>query len=231
MTALEGRAVGERLAMRVTRPLLERLPRGDGHAVLVLPGLLTDDRSTAPLRDLLRSLGYRTHGWAQGTNLGPTQPIVDGLSRRVADLVERHTTMSLVGWSMGGMFARAIARERPDAIRQVITLGSPIRLGTPDGLGGAGRGPLPVPTTSVYSRSDGIVHWSASLVKASPRAENVEIIGSHCGLGVNPSVAVVIADRLAQPAGTWAPFEAPWWLRLNYPTPADFDQGIAVDAD
>jgi pimeloyl-ACP methyl ester carboxylesterase len=225
MTALEGRAVGERLAMRVTRPLLERLPRGDGHAVLVLPGMLTDDRSTEPLRDLLRSLGYRSYGWRQGINLGPTQAIIEGLSRRVDELVERNTTLSLVGWSMGGMFARAIARERPNAIRQVITLGSPIRLGSPDG----DRGPLPVPTTSVYSRSDGIVHWSASLVKASPRAENVEIIGSHCGLGVNPSVAVVIADRLALPEGSWTPFEPPWWLRMNYPTPADFDQGIDSD--
>lgn len=226
MTALEGRVVAERLAMRVTRPLLERLPRGDGHAVLVLPGLLADDRSTEALRDLLRSLGYRSYAWRQGVNLGPTQQIVDGLSQRVDELLEKNGSMSIVGWSLGGIFARGIARERPDSVRQVITLGSPIRLASSGGRGGGARGPLPVPTTSIYSRTDGIVHWSSSLVKASPRAENVEVIGSHIGLGVNPSVAVVIADRLAQPTGSWSPFTPPWWLRLNYPEPADYNQGI-----
>ncbi len=225
---LEGRAVGERLAMRASRPLLERLPRGDGHAVLVLPGLLTDDRTTEPLRDLLRKLGYRSYGWRLGPNVGPTQQIVDGLGRRVSDIIERNGPISLVGWSLGGVFARSIARDIPQSVRQVITLGSPLHLGSSrDPVDGA-RGPLPVPTTSVYSRTDGIVHWSASLVKASPRAENVEIIGSHCGLGVNPTVAFVVADRLAQTSGSWEPFEPPWWLRMNYPRPADFNQGITA---
>ena len=244
MTALESRVVSEYASWAVTRPAMQCLPNGDGHPVLVLPGFTAADRSTARLRELLRSLGYRTYGWGLGANLGPTPRIVDGIRRRVDRITAaRGEPISVIGWSLGGIFARVMAREQPDRFRQVITMGSPFRM-TPDdrsaasgmwdrlrplhddeileGLDVRDRGELPVPTTAIYSRTDGVVWWRACLETVGPQAENVEVYGSHCGLGFNPSVAYVIADRLAQPADDWQPFEAPLWAKAAYPTPVDY---------
>ncbi len=239
LTVLEVRAIAERLLLSATAPLLQNLPRGDGHAVLVLPGFTADDRSTGPLRDLLVELDYRAIGWGLGSNLGPTPRIVDG----VADLLHRTLDetgepVSIVGWSLGGIFGRELARREPDSIRQVITLGSPIQMVDGDRAAVSGiwdslshtfdtelirevsqarRPPLPVPTTAVYSRSDGIVYWRTCLEHEREHAENVEVFGSHCGLGFNPSVAYVVADRLSQAAGTWSRFRSPLLLRGLFP--------------
>jgi pimeloyl-ACP methyl ester carboxylesterase len=194
------RAVSELGTSFAVAPLLARAPRGDGHAVVVLPGFGASDSSTVPLRRFLRGLGYHVHGWRLGRNQGPTQRIVSGLETRFTGLSELHgAPISIVGWSMGGIYAREIARRDPTAVRQVITLGSPFHL--------AGRrGSIDVPVTNVYSRTDGIVSWRDCLDDPGPQRENIEVRGSHCGLGHNAAALLVIADRLAQPVGAWAPF-------------------------
>jgi len=225
-------------------PLRQLLPAGDGHPVLVLPGLLADDASTWTLRRILRDLGYRVHGWRLGRNLGPTAATVAGLQNRLFDVRSRYgSAVSLIGWSLGGIYARALARETPAAVRQVITLGSPIRLANerqtrasramnrfahlyvvPRELPQSGIDPLPVPATSIYSRYDGIVAWQTCLDSPSARAENIAVVASHLGIGHHPAVIWAIADRLAQPRDRWSPFRAPWALRSLYPrsdTPLD----------
>jgi pimeloyl-ACP methyl ester carboxylesterase len=140
-----------------------------------------------------------------GRNLGFGRHVRDGLD---ALLAARHDTggpVSLVGWSLGGVHAIELARRRPDAVRSVITLGSP--------LAGRYLPPTSVPATSVYSRTDAIVDWRSSLLPERPVHENVEVRGSHLGLGHNPSVAVIVADRLAQQPASWQPFTAPRWAR------------------
>jgi hypothetical protein len=221
-----------------TLPLGQLLPVGDGHPVLVLPGLLADDSSTWTLRRILRHLGYRVHGWRLGRNIGPTAATVSGLQNRLLDLRSRYdAAVSVIGWSLGGIYARTLARDTPSAVRQVITLGSPIRLAH-QGQSRAGRAfnryahlhvvprelplesgvdALPVPATSIYSRYDGIVAWQACLDLPSARAENIAVIGSHFGFGHHPAVIWAIADRLAQPLGQWAPFRPPRTLRPLYP--------------
>jgi pimeloyl-ACP methyl ester carboxylesterase len=235
-----GRAVADFALYLAARPLAARLPRGDGHPVLVLPGLLADDRSTLALRGVLRRLGYEVHGWGLGRNIGPTALCVSGIRDKVAQLTEEHGgPVSVIGWSLGGIFARDIARRSPDSVRQVITLGSPFRLARfsqtraskvferyshlhvehrslplePDG-------PLPVPATSIYSHFDGIVHWQTCLDTPGERCENIAVMSSHLGLGHHPASIWAITDRLAQPAGTWAPFKAPLFLRPAFPRPA-----------
>jgi pimeloyl-ACP methyl ester carboxylesterase len=225
-------------------PLAPTLPDGDGHPVLVLPGLLAGDASTVALRSVLARLGYAVCGWDLGRNIGPTAKVVQGLDERLADCAQRHgRAVSLVGWSLGGIYARTLALRSPHLVRQVVTLGSPFRLTSPSQSRASraferfshlhvkptqlpferGAAPVPVPATSIYSRYDGIVAWQACLDTPSPRAENVEVIGSHLGLGHNPSVIWVVADRLAQPEGAWRPFRPPSVLRPFYPQRAGSD--------
>lgn len=247
MTLLESRAALEYANWRALTPLLRRLPAGDGHPVLVLPGFTAADRSTARLRWLLRELGYRTYGWRLGANLGPTPNIVDGLHQRVDRIraANGDQPITVIGWSLGGIFARVLARENPDYFRQVITLGSPFRMRMGDrsavshlwdslaplhdqqfleAFAKHERPPLHMPTTSVYSRTDGVVNWRMCLETKSPISENVEVIGSHSGLGFNTAVAYVIADRLAQPVGEWRRFRSPLLLRALYPAAKNYRQ-------
>lgn len=200
--AIDGaRSAGELGAMGAVMPLLRRAPKGDGHPVLVLPGLGGGDRSTTPMRWFLRDRGYFVHGWRLGRNLGPNAKTIQGMRDRVKQLSEEHEgqAISLVGWSMGGIFAREIARATPQVIRQVITLGSPFSM--------VGRGlALQVPTSAIYTRNDGVVDWRNCMETPGTRRENIEVKGSHTGLGHNPAVLLAVADRLAQPKGSWAPF-------------------------
>jgi len=126
------------------------------------------------------------------------------LPRRLHDLHEATgRPVSLVGVSLGGVFARQLARDHPGVVRQVVTLGSPFRPRE------EGLPPLPVPSTAIYTRGDGIVGWQSCLDREGPTSENVEVPGSHCGLGHNPIAVRVVTDRLAQPEGTWQPFDRP----------------------
>lgn len=209
-------------------------PRGDGHRVLVLPGFTGSDRSTAALRGFLRRKGFDARGWDLGTNLGGPEQRgdLDDLLRRM--LAESSEPISLVGWSLGGVLARNVARRQPEAIRSLITLGSPIggsptrtrawrlyrkihpgdEAGLVARLTDAGRRDAPenVPSTAIWSRSDGIVPWRISCEQPGPTRENLEVLSSHLGLGVNAAVLYAVADRLSQPRAGWRPFEAPWWL-------------------
>ena len=235
-----GRAAIEFGLLLGALPFSRALPTGDGHPVLVLPGLMAADDSTWPLRRILRRLGYRVHGWRLGRNLGPTDVAINGMRDRLDDLHTRYdAAITVIGWSLGGIYARALARNFPLAVRGVITLGSPFRLSHDSQSRASGvfnhythlhthrsatpleleRNPLPVPATSIYSRYDGIVAWQACLDVPSARAENIAVLGSHFGYGHNPAVIVVVADRLAQPLGRWEPFQPPRALRRLFPRP------------
>ncbi|HXY42576.1 MAG TPA: alpha/beta hydrolase [Acidimicrobiales bacterium] len=226
------RAVAELAWFGASRRLLARAPRGDGHPVLVLPGLLASDRSTGPMRSFLDSLGYDVSGFQLGRNI-PTPELIQRLRDRLADLrIRDGRPTSIIGWSLGGIYARQIARRAPDWVRLVVTLGSPFRRvegeesvavpvmramgerGNIEWPGfAAGDEPLPVPSTSIFSRTDGVVPWRACLDTIGGRHETLEVTGSHCGLGHHPAALWAIADRLAQPAGQWAPMEVPPALR------------------
>jgi pimeloyl-ACP methyl ester carboxylesterase len=226
--------------LTASAPLFAALPHGDGHPVLVLPGLGATDSSTVTLRTVLRRLGYRTYRWRLGRNLGPTARVANGMAARLEALATRFgAPVSVIGWSLGGIYARRLARRTPDAVRQVVTLGSPFRLARSDQSRGdalfqrhsrrhvetaqlpleADEGPLPVPTTSIYSPLDGIVAWATCLNEPAPQAENIAVAASHLGFGHHPAVVWAIADRLAQPAGHWAPFRPPTLLRAAYLQP------------
>lgn len=224
-------------------PLLRLATRGEHHPVLVLPGLMASDISTGTLRRWLRSLGYHVVGWELGRNRGPTPEVVDALPALVKRLADEHgSQVSIVGQSLGGIFARRLALRVPAEVRQVTSLGSPFRhapqLGDDSpaarlyrsfaplhatGPATAGRGrlarPLPVPSTSVYSRWDGVVDWRACLQDVTPTSENVAVHAGHLGMGFDPAVLWVVADRLAQPKDGWQPFRPPAGFRALYPDP------------
>lgn len=239
LTLTEGRAVFELGSFFALRPAMRRLPKGDGHPVLVLPGFLAGDGSTAPMRGLLKELGYKVFGWDMGRNLRfntERERQLYALLDRVH--AEAGQPVSLIGWSLGGVFAREMAKQSPDKVRQVISLGSPISSDRGytnarllfERINGKQPEPMqkgrfsaleeapPVPTTSILSRSDGIVAWRASVQQPGPQAETLEVLASHCGLGVNPMVMYAIADRLAQPEGEWQKFDRSGWRSLVFRT-------------
>jgi pimeloyl-ACP methyl ester carboxylesterase len=242
LLALELRAPWEFGAVLPAWLTLQRAPRGDGHPVIVYPGLSASDTSTFPLRRYLQHLGYDASGWNQGFNFGPRA----GVLRRAQEQLEETVAgsgckASLIGWSLGGIYARELAKQMPDHVRSVITLGTPFA-GSPASTNAwrlyqmaSGRDiaqearhyDLPaapgMPTSSVFSRTDGVVAWQASQqapCKTNPHTENIEVLASHVGLGLNPSTWWVLADRLAQAEGGWAPFTRKRGLHgLIFPDP------------
>ena len=238
---LEGRAIHEFGAFLGALPLLSLAPRGDGHPVLVLPGLIASDMSTRPLRSFLNSRGYAVTGWGQGRNLGLRDGLKEAMVDLLRDLNDQHgRKVSLVGWSLGGLYARQLAKMMPDRVRSVITLGSPFASGprstnawqvyemasgrradhADDDFGGSLAQTPPVPTTAIYSRTDGVCAWQGCVETPSLHSENIEVESSHCGMGHHPAVVYAVADRLAQPEGAWKPFDRSGWRSLLYPDPA-----------
>jgi hypothetical protein len=225
---MEGRAMFELGAFFASWPFLKTAAKGDGHPVMVLPGFMTDDITTLPLRYFLKDRGFSPHRWRQGVNLGMKPNIEQKLEDRVKRLTDRYgRKVSLVGWSLGGIFAREIAKALPEETRQVISLGSP--------FAGINQGsnadwmfeiltgekvqnmdaelvervmqPPEVPTTAIYSRGDGIVSWQyCKEPEVAPHIENIEMGDSHLGLGHNPLVLLCLANRLSQPEDNWRPF-------------------------
>ena len=228
---LEARAPWETLAGWLAAPALSRLHRGDGHAVIVYPGLGASERSTALLRRFLADCGYTPYDWGLGTNRGPRSGLLDTCRQRLDDITRRHNgKASLIGWSLGGLYARELAKRASAQTRCVITLGSPFT-GDPQANnatrlyrmfnGHAGGGPDPVrraalarapdvPTTSIYSRSDGVVAWPCSLNEDAPHTENIEIPSSHIGMGAHPLALHAIGDRLRQDPARWQRFDRGW---------------------
>ena len=239
LTAAElPRTIGEIVATRVLRRSLNKLPAGDGHGVLVIPGFLSDDFFSAPLLAHLNRLGYNAIGWSQGTNLGPGKVQVESVAELVSQFADRSgDKISIVGHSLGGIYAREIAKLVPDVVRQTITMGSPFAVEQePSNFAGKWfrrfnpdleqlkqtyqyAAPPPQPTSAIYTRLDGVVGWGLSVQQdGHAHCENIEVRGSHCGLIHNASVWYVLADRLSQQCGQWQPFSREGWRELVYPT-------------
>lgn len=237
---MEGRAISELGAFLGALPLLSLAPRGDGHPVLVLPGLVASDVSTRPLRAFLRSRGYAVSGWRQGRNLGLRHGVQDAMVDLLQEMNDTHgRKVSLVGWSLGGLYARQLAKMMPERVRGVITLGSPFASGPKatnawrvyelasgrsaeeedHRFGGALAGTPPVPTTAIFSRTDGICAWQGCMEQTSATSESIEVESSHCGMGHHPAAVYAVADRLAQAEGDWAPFDRSGWRAMVYPNP------------
>lgn len=220
------------LGWALSVPLQYISPRGDGHPVMVLPGLGAADGSTHYIRNHLYKLGYDTYAWGLGRNLGPRNGI-DSMLSLLADRVQTiyeqsgQQEVSLIGWSLGGIYAREIAKLVPGNVRQVITLGTPFKGGSNDtnaallyqilSKDSSHRDPNilkriseppPVPFTSIYSKTDGVVNWQASIETDGEYIENIEIpAASHLGLGHNPISMYVVANRLTQTKDNWKPYK------------------------
>ena len=208
----------------------------------MLPGLTAGDTTTWPLRKFLENLGYSVYPWEQGLNFGPRAGVVHKLLARIRSIQREHgRKLSLVGWSLGGAMARVLAVREPARVRSVITLGSPLT-GHPRGtnawrlfefvsgvsaddprLRALLRRHPPVPSTSILSKTDGIVAWPMSLIPQNGQSENIEVSASHFGMGANPAVLWAIADRLAQREGDWKPFDRSGWRGLFYGDPGGAD--------
>jgi pimeloyl-ACP methyl ester carboxylesterase len=223
----EMRGIFELNASLMMSPLLMRAPRGDGHPVLALPGFLASDLSMAPLRRYLTELGYDAHAWQMGRNLGGLSRVRAALRERLAAIhASTGRKVSVVGWSLGGVYARDLALHAPEMVRYVMTLGSPFAndvratnatklyemlsgetVGDDPEFLEAIAGELPMPATSIFSRADGVVNWRTCLLRPSAKTENIEVyLSSHVGLGVNPAVLWAVADRLAQQEGQFSQF-------------------------
>ena len=236
----EMRGIFELNASLMMSPFLMRAPRGDGHPVLALPGFLASDLSMAPMRRYLRELGYDAHAWQMGRNFGGISRLRSVLRDRLAEI---HATtgrkVSLIGWSLGGVYARDLALQAPEMVRCVLTLGSPFAndvratnatrlyevlsgetVGDNPALVEAIAGDLPMPATSIFSRADGVVNWHTCLLRPSATAENIEVyLASHIGLGVNPAVLWAVADRLAQHEGQFSQFDRSGPFAIAYAPP------------
>jgi len=226
---LEFRAGVEGACLLASWPLLTRVPGGSG-PVLLIPGFTASDNSTWFLRRFLSRLGYDCHGWEQGVNRGLTGAVFDQLVERLRKLFERQgLPVALVGWNIGGFYARALANRHPELVKQVITLATPFALPSVNGVsqalnrlyryindGGSGSDIMndsaaweqtpPVPSSSIYSEGDGVTNWRYCLQQPGLRSENIRIVGSHLGMTVNPAAYFVVADRLAEDPGSWHSF-------------------------
>lgn len=239
---MEFRALWEFGAVLPAWPILRHAPTGDGHSVIVFPGLSASDGSTWPMRGFLKNLGHDVSGWNQGFNFGPRAGVLQAAKQQVIDTCQvTGKKVSLIGWSLGGIYARELAKDLPDCVRGVITMGTPFA-GSQHSTNAwrlyeltSGRNihaeveqfdlpaAPPVPTTSIFSRTDGVVAWPASIqvpCTVNRLTENLEVIASHVGLGLNPSTWWAVADRLSQAEGQWKPFERKHGLHgMIFPDP------------
>ncbi len=250
---LEARAVGELALLPWTLPaLMLTTPRGDGHPVLLLPGFMGSEATLVGLELFLKQRGYAVETWGLGRNVGFNPRHATALEQKIRHLHHRAgQPVSLVGWSLGGVFAMYGAHQAPECVRQVITLGSPVSV---DAEGSASpplvkamyrliahthgptahtmqprakklrdRAPLDVPVSCLWSLSDGVVPPQEATIEGdAARHENIRVPGSHLGLGFNPIVLWIVADRLAQRREDWRPFApaGPWataWRALTHP--------------
>tara|TARA_R110002049_G_scaffold161198_3_gene326715 strand:+ start:1825 stop:2523 length:699 start_codon:yes stop_codon:yes gene_type:complete len=213
------RALADVAVLHMASPLLRRIkPTQRQQSVMVIPGFMGDDLGNGPLIRFLRRLGYTASGWGQGRNLGTQNFNEDKLRAAMEPLIEAgNGKVALIGHSLGGIYAREIARGEPDRIAQVITLGSPFGRGRQN-ASHANRLyqrlnpqpderrsddslsiPPPVPTTAIYTKADGVVNWRTSLQTGNhPHVHNIEVLGSHIGLNLNAAVWYWVAKKLAE---------------------------------
>lgn len=227
---LEFRAGFEACTLPGFYPALLLARHNPKQPVMVIPGFTASDHSTFFVRQYLRKLGYDVYGWGQGTNNGLNAASFESLEQRLGDIYQRTgRSVSLVGWSLGGFFARALANSHSDKVCNVITVATPFAMPTPRAVNRVINRlyghlnpyqqmddffvssdkwePTPTqPSTSIYSQGDGVNSWKYCLDNEGSRAENVRVYGSHCGLVVNPLVFYVLADRLGQQPENWRPF-------------------------
>ena len=242
----EWRALLEMATLPYALPWLLQTPRGDGHPVLLLPGFMADDATLLALKAFLRNRGYEVQSWGFGRNVGFRTRHAQALEQKIRHLHhERGRRVSLVGWSLGGVFALYGAHQASECVRCVVTLGSPVSV-DPEGsqsprlvkalyrLIAHPMGPdvhvmqprakklrervqLPVPVSCIYSTTDGVVPPQEATIGGDPALhENIRVVGSHTGLGFNPMVLAILADRLAQPEGQWRPFTPAGWWKTAY---------------
>jgi pimeloyl-ACP methyl ester carboxylesterase len=218
-----GSAIDEAAALIRPNPTIDLkrlaagLPKGDGSAVLAIPGSLRDDSHTETLRDMLIELGYRPYGWEQGTNWGPTKRLIDGASARLEAISAASGKVSVIGFSMGGLFARYLGRRQPEHVRQVMTICSPFadpidgpRFAAPFAvrlwygqeiltLADEIRQPLSTPGTFLYTKTDGVVVWRHCIDESVSAQDNIEFQGQHVDAAHNPNVLKIIGERLQVP--------------------------------
>jgi hypothetical protein len=234
-TLLEGRGLLEAAALPLFLPILHATPRGDGHPVLLVPGFTAGDATLVGLRLFLQSRGYHVETWGFGQNTGFKLKFSQALEQKVRFLHHRHRRkVSVVGWSLGGVYGFYAAHSAPECVRTVISLGSPMRFSVENvkvpmvvqalyrylahPMGPVAhvahvrakvlKAPPPVPSTCVYSETDGVVPpESAQLDTGDGQHENIWVPGSHLGLGFNAAVMWILADRLSQPEDDWTPFQ------------------------
>ena len=224
-----GRAFTELGASIPYRKFMTNNRHGDGHPVWVLPGFLASDTSTNQLRAFIKCLGYTPLAWELGRNFAQ-EDYIHQLIERLEEIHEEYQEpITIIGWSLGGIYARQVAKAQPSMVRQVITLGSPFRgVGEPNNVawlynlitGGQRVAdvnptllediplPAPVPTTAIYSKQDGVVPWQLCMEEEEDDwHQNIEVRGSHLGLGVNASVLRIIENRLLFEKSNWVPFK------------------------
>ncbi len=217
-----------RLVLRF--PGLARQPHGNREPVMILPGYGAGDGSTILLKVYLQLLGYRVRGWGLGRNLGAVADLLPRILKRLASLSRRsdHQPVTIIGWSLGGYLARELARERPDLVRLVITLGTPV-VGGPkytvvaasyrkrgvdlDAIAAevewrSNAARLETPVLAIYSRLDAVVAWQACIDRQTPNIEHVEVRTSHLGFGFSADVYKIIARALAETANKQSPIDA-----------------------
>jgi pimeloyl-ACP methyl ester carboxylesterase len=242
----EWRALLEMAVLPSMLPVLMSMPRGDGHPVLLLPGFMADEGTLVALKTYLRNRGYAVEAWGFGRNVGFQNKHAQALEQKIRYMHHQSgRTVSLVGWSLGGVFALYGAHQATECVRTVITLGSPVSV-DPEGsnspafvkalyrmiahpLGPAAHvmqprakklremKSLPVPMSCLYSISDGVVPAQEATIDGDPALhENIRVFGSHTGLGFNAMVLAIVADRLAQPEGQWQPFKPTGLLGTVY---------------
>jgi pimeloyl-ACP methyl ester carboxylesterase len=243
---LEPRAFLEMALLPASLPLLMEAPQGDGHPVLLLPGFLADETTLIALKVFLARKGYDVRTWGLGRNVGFRSKYVKALPQKLRHLhYKTGRKVSLVGWSLGGVFSILGAHEATECVRSVVTLGSPVSIDREGSqspsfvkalyrlvshpLGSAAhvmqprakdlreRKRLPVPTSCIYSLGDGVVPPQEATIDGDPTMhENIRVPGSHLGLGFNGLVLAIVADRLAQPENDWKPFDPQGLLGTTY---------------
>jgi pimeloyl-ACP methyl ester carboxylesterase len=214
--AAEWRIARETLRLPLALPRFAFAPRGQGQPVVLMPGFKAPQASMQPLRRLLRAKGYRAEHWGEGTNQGNVEFYVDRLKPRLNRLALAHDgPVALVGWSLGGVIAREIARECPELISTVVTYGSPV-VGGPIYTAAARAysaderariealthersvaNPIVTPLAVIFSRRDTIVSWPACIDRTSTNATHYEVTSTHFSMGLDPAVWQIVLERLA----------------------------------